>query len=100
MPKSTHEMLESPEFKKLVRGKWTIAIILTILLFVVYYGFILLIAADKTFLAQKIGAYTTLGIPIGVGVIIAAWVLTAIYVSWANRVQDVEVNRLVDDLQK
>jgi uncharacterized membrane protein (DUF485 family) len=100
MPKSTHEMLESPEFKKLVRGKWTIAIVLTIVLFVVYYGYIVLIAANKPFLAQKIGVYTTLGIPIGVGVIIAAWILTAIYVSWANRVQDAEVARLIDDLKK
>jgi uncharacterized membrane protein (DUF485 family) len=100
MPKSTHEMLESADFKKLVRGKWTISIILSLLLFVVYYGYILLIAADKTFLAQKVGEYTTLGIPIGVGVIVAAWVLTFIYVSWANRVMDVEVRRLVDDLKK
>jgi uncharacterized membrane protein (DUF485 family) len=100
MPKSTHEMLESAEFKQLVRGKWTIAIILTFLLFVVYYGFILLVAANKPFLAQKVGEYTTIGIPIGVGVIVAAWVLTGIYVSWANRVQDTEVSRLVDDLKK
>ncbi|HEV3073433.1 MAG TPA: DUF485 domain-containing protein, partial [Thermoanaerobaculia bacterium] len=95
MAKSTHEMLESPDFKRLVRGKWTIAIVLTIVLFIVYYGFILLIAADKPVLAQKIGEYTTLGIPIGVGVIVAAWVLTFIYVVWANRVHDVEVSRLV-----
>lgn len=100
MPKSTHEMLESPEFKQLVRGKWTISIILTLLLFVVYYGYIVLIATDKAFLAQKIGQYTTLGIPFGVGVIVAAWLLTAIYVVWANRVHDVEVKRLVEDLQK
>jgi uncharacterized membrane protein (DUF485 family) len=100
MPKSTHEMLESPDFKKLVRGRWTIAIILTFLLFVVYYGYILLIAADKSFLAQKIGEYTTRGIPIGVGVIVAAWVLTAIYVVWANRVHDVEVRRLLDEMKK
>jgi uncharacterized membrane protein (DUF485 family) len=100
MPKSTHEMLESAEFKQLVRGKWTISIILTLVLFVVYYGYILLIAGDKTFLAQKVGEYTTLGIPIGVGVIVAAWVLTFIYVSWANRVLDVEVRRLVDEIKK
>jgi uncharacterized membrane protein (DUF485 family) len=100
MPKSTHEMLESPEFKQLVRGKWTISIILTILLFIVYYGYILLIAGDKTFLAQKIGEYTTRGIPIGVGVIVAAWVLTAIYVIWANRVHDVEVRRLLEEMKK
>lgn len=100
MAKSTHEMLESPDFKRLVRQKWTISIILTLVLFVVYYGFIVLIAANKPFLAQKIGEYTTLGIPIGVGVIVAAWVLTAIYVSWANRVQDAEVARLLADLKK
>ena len=100
MAKSTHEMLESPDFKRLVRGKWTIAIVLTIVLFIVYYGFILLIAADKPFLSQKIGEYTTLGIPIGVGVIVAAWVLTLIYVVWANRVHDVEVSRLVEEMKK
>jgi uncharacterized membrane protein (DUF485 family) len=100
MAKSTHEMLESPDFKRLVRQKWTISIILTLILFVVYYGFIILVAVNKPFLAQKIGEYTTLGIPIGVGVIVAAWVLTAIYVSWANRVQDAEVARLLTDLQK
>jgi uncharacterized membrane protein (DUF485 family) len=99
MPKSTHEMLESPDFKKLVRGKWTISIILTLLLFVVYYGYILLIATNKPFLAQKIGQYTTLGIPLGVGVIVAAWVLTAIYIVWANRVHDPEVSRLLDEMK-
>jgi uncharacterized membrane protein (DUF485 family) len=93
-------MLDSADFKKLVRGKWTIAIALTLLLFVVYYGFILMIAVDKPFLAQKIGEYTTLGIPLGVGVIVAAWVLTAVYVNWANRVQDGEVSRLKADLRK
>lgn len=100
MQKSTHEMLESPEFKQLVRGKWTIAIILTVCLFVVYYGFIILVAINKPFLAQKIGEYTTLGIPLGVGVIIAAWVLTAIYVIWANRVLDDEVTRLANEMKK
>jgi len=100
MSKSTHEMLESADFKKLVRGKWTITFVLTIILFLVYYGFIVLVAINKPFLAQKIGEYTTLGIPLGVGVILAAWVLTAVYVSWANRVQDAEVSRLVDDLKK
>ncbi|MBV8202251.1 MAG: DUF485 domain-containing protein [Acidobacteria bacterium] len=100
MPKSTHEMLESPDFKKLVRDKWTISIVLTILLFIVYYGYILLVAGSKTYLAQKIGEYTTRGIPIGVGVIVAAWVLTAIYVVWANRVHDAEVRRLLEEMKK
>ena len=61
--KSTHEMLESPEFKTLVRRKWIVSVLLTICLFVTYYGFILLIAVDKAFLARRIGEHTTLGIP-------------------------------------
>ncbi len=92
--KTTHEMLASPEFKSMIAKRWSISIVLTALLFVLYYGYILLIAVDKAFLARKIGDFTTLGIPVGVGVIVGAWVLTAIYVIWANRVHDVEVRNL------
>ena len=36
----------------------------------IYYGYIVLIAVDKAFMAQKIGEVTTLGIPLGVLVIL------------------------------
>ncbi|HXO22463.1 MAG TPA: DUF485 domain-containing protein [Thermoanaerobaculia bacterium] len=97
---TTQEMLDSKEFKSLVGKKWTVSIVLLIVLFVTYYGFILLIAANKPFLAQKIGEFTTLGIPFGVGVILVSWVLTAIYVVWANNTYDVEVQRLKDQVRK
>lgn len=97
--KSTHEMLLSQEFRSLVRRKWTVSVILTVCLFVVYYGFILLIAVDKTFLARKIGAYTTLGIPLGVAVIVLSWVLTAVYVLWANRSHDAAVKHLAGQVE-
>ena len=92
--KSAHEMLASPEFRSLVRRKWTVSVVLTACLFVVYYGYILLIAVDKPFLARKIGATTTLGIPFGVAVIILSWVLTAVYVLWANGTHDAAVKDL------
>ena len=97
--KSTHEMLQSAEFKTLVSRRWTVSIVLLLCLFVLYYGFILLIAFNKPFLAQKIGEYTTLGIPLGVAVIVGSWILTAIYVVWANG-HDVEVARLSGEVQK
>ena len=97
--KSTHEMLESQEFRTLVARRWTISIILLACLFVLYYGYILLIAFNKPFLAQKIGEYTSLGIPLGVAVIVLSWVLTALYVVWANG-HDVEVARLKDEVKK
>ena len=53
---------------------------------VAYYGFILLVAYDKEFLAVKIGeGYTmSIGIPIGVGVIALTILITWIYVRRAN----------------
>lgn len=97
--KSTREMLDSAEFRTLVSRRWTVSVLLLACLFVLYYGYILLIAFDKPFLARKIGEYTTLGIPLGVGVIVGSWILTAIYVVWANG-HDAEVARLKDQVKK
>ena len=67
---------------------------LTIALFTLYYGFILLVATNRSLLATRVGESTTLGILVGVGVLLFAWVLTAVYVIWANRFYDPEVQRL------
>jgi uncharacterized membrane protein (DUF485 family) len=91
---NTHEVITSKEFKSLVARRWTVSLVLLALLFVTYYGYILLIAASKEFVSQKVGDVTTLAIPLGVAVIIIAWVLTFIYVMWANRSYDPEVERL------
>jgi uncharacterized membrane protein (DUF485 family) len=99
MKQTVREMLDSAAFKQMVTKRWTVSVALTTALFLVYYGYIVLIAVDKPFMAQKIGEVTTLGIPLGVGVILLSWVLTAIYVVWANRVHDVEVRRLKGDVQ-
>lgn len=96
---STREMLESPAFKRLVRYRWIVSVILTLLLFVMYYGYILLIGYNKPFMATKIGAVTTLGIPMGAGVIVLSWIMTVIYVIWANKVYDVEVKKLKNQLK-
>jgi uncharacterized membrane protein (DUF485 family) len=96
--KTTHEMLASPELRRLVSRRWTISLVLTALLFFSYFGFILLVALNKELLARRIGQVTTLGIPLAVGAIVVAWALTAIYVWWANRSYDPAVDRLKDDL--
>jgi uncharacterized membrane protein (DUF485 family) len=70
---------------------------LTLAMMVVYYGFILLVAFDKEFLAQRMGAgVMTVGIPIGFGVIVFTIVITAIYVQRANR----EFDDLTADIAK
>jgi uncharacterized membrane protein (DUF485 family) len=96
--RDARKVLDSPDFRRLVTRRWTISLLLTAALFVAYYGFILLVALDKELLARKIGAVTTLGIPLAVAVIVVAWALTAIYVAWANRGYDRAVDRLKKEL--
>lgn len=86
-----------PKYRELQTKRNRLAIILTVLMLVVYYGYIALIAFDKEFLAQPIGAgVTSLGIPIGFGVIIFTIVITGIYVRRANG----EFNQLTKDILK
>jgi len=94
MDKKAREVLESEKFKALVAKKWTISYVLLALLFIVYYGYIFLIAANKAALAVKVGVYTNIGLILGVLVIVAAWILTAFYVWWANNTYDKEVEEL------
>jgi uncharacterized membrane protein (DUF485 family) len=96
---SAAEVVASPEFKALVKRRWSVSMVMLALLFVCYYGYILLVAGNKEFVSQKVGESTTLAIPIGVGVIVFAWLLTAIYVAWANRSYDPEVERLKSELR-
>lgn len=97
--KTAHEVIESKEFKRLVSTRWTVSLVLLALLFVSYYGYILLIATDKAFVSQKIGEVTTLAIPLGIASIVIAWLLTAFYVMWANAKYDPEVERLKRELK-
>jgi uncharacterized membrane protein (DUF485 family) len=73
---------------------------LTAVLFGLYFGYVVLIATDRPFVSRRIGEVTTVGIPLGAAVIVGAWILTAIYVVWANRRYDVEVARLRDRLRR
>ncbi|HZZ83791.1 MAG TPA: DUF485 domain-containing protein [Anaeromyxobacteraceae bacterium] len=97
---SAHEVINSHDFKKLVAKRWSVSMLLLTALFVTYYGFILLIANNKAAMSQKIGEVTTLAIPLGVAVIVIAFVLTAVYVVWANKSYDPEVERLKGQLKQ
>lgn len=79
------EIKQDPQFQALVRERTRLALILTALTLFIYFGFILLIAFEPQVLGQSLaGGVTTLGIPLGVGVIVAAFILTGIYVYFAN----------------
>jgi uncharacterized membrane protein (DUF485 family) len=91
------EVLADPRYQRLVkrRGRFTWA--LTLVMLAAYFGYIALIAFDKELLARPIGGgVTSLGIPVGVGIILLAIVLTGLYVRRANKEFDPLVRALRD----
>ncbi|HCY62044.1 MAG TPA: DUF485 domain-containing protein [Oxalobacteraceae bacterium] len=76
----------NPRYQKLVAVRTSFGWTLAVLMLIVYYGYILLIAFNKEFLAKKIGdGVMTWGMPIGLFVILFTVVITGIYVWRANR---------------
>ncbi|MGA1861411.1 DUF485 domain-containing protein [Deferribacter thermophilus] len=99
MIEAHNNVLKSEKFKNLIRKRWTFSYFMLLVLFLIYYGYIFLIALNKEFMAKKVGVYTNVGIIMAVGVIFAAWILTYIYVIWANNVYDKEVEELKKGLE-
>lgn len=87
-----------PRFHELVRKRARFAWTLTALLCLVYFGFIILVAYGKAYLSTPViaGATTTVGFPIGVGVILVAIVTTGLYVHRANGEFDSLNRQLLD----
>ena len=86
----TTRILNDPKYQELKSRRSTFGWWLTLAMMVVYYGFILLVAFNKPFLATRLGAgVTTIGMPIGLGVIVFTVIITAIYVRRANSEYDV-----------
>ena len=71
-------------FRLLADTRWRIAISLTGLMVAIYFGFILLIAYNKPLMGRLVTRGLSLGVLLGALVIVSSWVLTWIYVRWAN----------------
>ena len=79
------------ELDALAAARWRIAVALTVGMITIYFGFIALIAYNKALLARMIVPGLTVGIAMGALVIVSSWVLTFVYVRWANRHYDVKL---------
>jgi uncharacterized membrane protein (DUF485 family) len=86
---SVHSTLEAVS-----AARWRVAILLTTAMMVVYFGFILLVAFNKPLLGTPIAPGLSIGMLLGVLVIVAAWALTWIYVRWANTHYDASLRGL------
>ena len=86
------QIRNNPKFISLVAKRNRYSFIMTALMMFVYYGYILLIAFNKEWLATKVSAGSTMsiGIPMGLGVIVFTIIITAVYVRRANTEFDTE----------
>ena len=76
--------MSEERLRQLTRARSRIAGVLTAAMILLYFGFIGLIAFDKSLLARPVTAGLSLGILLGALVIVLSWVMTWIYVRWAN----------------
>jgi uncharacterized membrane protein (DUF485 family) len=83
--------------QELDRARWRIAVTLTAATVLLYFGFIALVAFGRSVLAIQLLPGLTLGILLGALVIVMSWVLTWIYVRWANAVYDPQVRALMGE---
>ena len=84
------KIINSEDFKSLVKKKSFVSWLLSSITLLIYFSFILLVAFFPEVLGLKISneSIITIGIPIGVSIILLAFASTGIYVFIANRELD------------
>jgi uncharacterized membrane protein (DUF485 family) len=92
---------DNPRFKELVSRRDRFAWLLSAIMLGLYVAFILLIAFEPQLLGTRIGAGPiTWGIPLGMGLIFSAFLLTGVYVVRANGEFDRLTKAVLDEVQK
>ena len=100
-PELVTRIANNPNYQALKAKRTRFGWRLTLAMMIVYYGFILLVAFNKSFLSQKLGVgVMTMGIPIGFGIIVFTIVITAYYVNRANREFDALSDAIAKELLK
>jgi uncharacterized membrane protein (DUF485 family) len=82
------------QLRVLAATRWHIALTLTAVMIVLYFGFIALIAYDRPVLAVLVAPGLTVGILLGALLIVVSWLLTFGYVRWANTKYDVALRAM------
>jgi uncharacterized membrane protein (DUF485 family) len=94
------QVKNNPKFQQLVKARSAFAWKLSIAMLVVYYAFILTIAFSPATLGASMGGIITVGIPVGVGIIVFAFILTGIYVKRANTEFDTLTQQIKEEAGK
>ncbi|MDD5359793.1 MAG: DUF485 domain-containing protein [Sulfurovaceae bacterium] len=94
------DIMANPKYQELVQKRGRFAWILSLIVIVVYFSFVLIVAFDPKLLAIKLYGVTTLAIPVGVAIIIMSFVLTGVYVKRANSEFDDMVAEIKNSVKK
>ncbi len=96
------KVMKSDNFHKLVAKKTQLSWLLSVIMLIVYFGFILIIAFDSSYLSSTISenSVITVGIPMGIGVILTAFVLTGVYVYRANTEFDRITREIIEEVRQ
>ncbi|MGX7926880.1 DUF485 domain-containing protein [Tsuneonella sp. HG094] len=95
------QIAADPRYQALLARRSRFTWMLTVIMLAAYFGYILLIAFNKQLLSRPIGeSTTTVGIPIGLGLILLGIFLTGVYVRRANSDFDPIVESIRQDLDK
>ncbi len=95
-PEVASKIEKDLKFRRLINRRRRLSLSLTLIMLAVYYAFILLIAFSPEILGTPLGgSIISLGIPVGIGIIIIAFALMGIYVHRANT----EFDALVEDIR-
>ena len=98
---SEQDIVNDKDFKDLISKRNTIAVTLSIVQLLLYFGFIALVAYNKPYLGRTISptSDTTIGIPIAIGVIVISIILGGIFAYWANTSYDASVKKIIERME-
>ena len=99
-PPKKSKILHSAEFLALVRRRKIVAFLLSFLMIGAYFAFVLILALKKEILSDYMIGNIPIGLHVGISLILLAWVLTGIYVAWANHSYDPAAEKLKNALLK
>ena len=89
---------QNPKYQELVRTRSSFGWTLTAITLIIYFGFILLIGYAPKFMGTRMGdSVMTIGLPIGLFVIVSAFVLVGIYVRRANSTYDTLIRAIIEE---
>lgn len=77
---------ENPKYHALVARRSRLALMLSAVVLIAYYAFMMVVAFAPDLLRAPLGegSALTVGVPVGTAIIVVSWLLTGVYSHFAN----------------